>query len=329
VQIATYISDLLYRHECVVLPGYGAFISRRLPAQHFVSSHTIYPPKKGLTFNAQIQQNDGLLVNYVATVASIPYQEAMQEVRNYVRFLDNELDTNGVITIHKIGRFTRNEEQSLQFTPMYLVNYLPEAFGLASHETYAVDRTAIETYVAPPAVATAAVDTTIQEEEETPVVPLHVPAVQTTNTPWLRYAAIGVVLLGVSSLIGYNTYTTSVANNEIVVEEMVQQEITREIQEATFMISNPLPSIELEVTPLIKNYHIVAGAFRDPANADKKVAQLKRNGYEAERIGVNKYGLHNVAFSSHVDRNDAINAMYLLRKQGFTGAWLLTGSLSK
>ncbi len=326
MQIATYISDLLYRHECVVLPGYGAFISRRVPAQHFMSSHTIYPPKKGLTFNAQIQQNDGLLVNYVATVESIPYQEAVQEVRNYVRFLDHELDTNGVITIHKIGRFTRNEEQSLQFTPMYLVNYLPEAFGLTAHETYAVDRTPMETFIPVPVVETAAVETPVLIEEETPVVPLHVPAA--SKTPWLRYAAIGAVLVGLSYT-GFNSYTRNVAQSEIAVEQMANEQFNREIQEATFVIPNPLPGIELEVAPLIKNYHIVAGAFRDPLNADKKVKQLIHKGYEAERIGVNRYGLHNVAFSSHVDRNDAINELYRLRKQGFTGAWLLTGSLSK
>jgi len=328
MQIATYISDLLYRHECVVLPGYGAFISRRVPAQHFASSHTIYPPKKGLTFNAQIQQNDGLLVNHVASVESIPYQEAIQKVRNYVRFLDHELDTNGIITIHKIGRFTRNEEQSLQFTPMYLVNYLPEAFGLTAHETYAVDRTPVA-IVTPVSVATAVNETVleeIQEEEETPVVPLHVPAA--SKTPWLRYAAIGAVLVGLS-YVGFNSYTHHVAENEIAVEEMEDEQFTREIQEATFMIPNPLPSIELEVAPLIKNYHIVAGAFRDPENADKKIAQLQRKGYDAERIGVNRYGLHNVAFSSYADRDDAINELYRLRKEGFTGAWLLTGSLNK
>lgn len=327
MQIATYISDLLYRHECVVLPGFGAFISRRVPAQHFASTHTLYPPKKGLSFNAQIQQNDGLLVNYVATVESIPYQQAVQEVRNYVRFLDHELDTKGVITLHKIGRFTRNEEQSLQFLPMYVVNYLPEAFGLTTHETYAVDRTPVETTI-PVSPAAVIAEPVVEQEKGTPVIPLHVPAAQTTKTPWLRYAAIGAVLVGLS-YVGFNTYNNQVVSNELAIEEMADEQVNRQIQEATFMVSNPLPSIELEVTPLVKNYHIVAGAFRDPSNADKKVTQLKRKGFEAERIGVNKYGLHNVAFSSYADRNDAINELYRLRKEGFTGAWLLTGSLAK
>ena len=95
------------------------------------------------------------------------------------------------------------------------------------------------------------------------------------------------------------------------------------------MISTPLPSVTMEVAPVVKNFHVVAGAFRDPANADKKVAQLIEQGYKAERIGVNKYGLHNVAFGSFVERNDAINELYRLRKLGNEGAWLLSGSLEK
>jgi len=77
----------------------------------------------------------------------------------------------------------------------------------------------------------------------------------------------------------------------------------------------------------VKNFHVVAGAFRDPANADKKVAQLKEQGFAAERIGENRYGLHNVAFGSFVDRDDAINELYRLRKLGFEGSWLLSGNL--
>ena len=182
----TYISDLLYRQECVVIPDFGAFISRRVPAQHFASSHTIYPPKKGLSFNAQIKQNDGLLANYVASAAHLSYEEAVQEIRNYVRFLDQEIDDNGSITIHKVGRFSRNEEKALQFTPMYLVNYLPEAFGLSSHETFAIDRIP----VAPEVLYNK------ELSDDVPVAVLETP--NANYGSWVRYAAVGAVLLGLS-----------------------------------------------------------------------------------------------------------------------------------
>ena len=317
MQMAHYISDLLYRHECVVVPDFGAFISRRVPAQHFASSHTIYPPKKGLSFNAQIKQNDGLLANHVASVQNCSYEQAVQEIRNYVRSLDKEIDNNGSVTIHKVGRFSRSEENALQFTPMYLVNYLPEAFGLSSHETFAIDR------VKKPVAITSEEQ---EEQETTPVIPLETS--RSNSGSWVRYAAAGVILIGLS-FAGYKGYQEQARVDAIAVEQMTNETVTNTIESASFLISDPLPSIELAVAPLEKKYHVVAGAFRDPANAEKRVAQLKRKGFDAKRIGVNKYGLHNVAFSSFVERNDAINDLNRMRALGFDQAWLFTGKLPK
>jgi hypothetical protein len=316
MQIASCISDLLYRHECVVVPDFGAFISRRVAAQHFASSHTIYPPKKGLSFNVQIKQNDGLLANYVASVSNISYPKAVQEIRDYVRFLDQEIEDKGSITIHKVGRFSRNEEKALQFTPMYLVNYLPEAFGLSSHETYAVNRV--------PRAPMEAIDSELVEE--IPVIALA--TIKTNSSSWVRYAAMGVVIFGFI-FIGVKGYQVQVSEDAIAVEKMSREIVNAKIESASFLISKPLPSITIDVAPLEKKFHIVAGAFRQPANADKRVAQLQDKGYDAKRIGVNTYGLHNVAFSSFVQRDDAINALNKLRALGFEQAWLFAGSLPK
>lgn len=314
MQMPTYISDLLYRQECVVIPDFGAFISRRVPAQHFASSHTIYPPKKGLSFNAQIKQNDGLLANYVASASHLSYEEAVQEIRNYVRFLDQEIDDNGSVTIHKVGRFSRNEEKALQFTPMYLVNYLPEAFGLSSHETFAIDRIPVPSEVA----------SNKELSNDVPVVALETP--HTNSGSWVRYAAVGAVLLGLSYA-GFSGYVEQAEKDAIVVDQMAEELVDAKIESASFLISDPLPKINISVAPLERKYHVVAGAFRISENADKRVAQLKRKGFDAKRIGVNKYGLHNVAFSSFVERNDAINELNKLRALGFDEAWLFTGKL--
>lgn len=314
MQIATYISDLLYRHDCVVVPDFGAFITRRVPAQHFASSHTIYPPKKGLSFNAQIKQNDGLLASYTASVAHISYDVAVQEIRNYVRLLDQQLEEKGAITIPKIGRFTQGQDSALQFTPLYLVNYLPEAFGLASHETFAIDR------------AQVATQTTITEASQDDQTVVLENSTSTNTISWVRYAAAATIILGLGYT-GSKVYEEQLSKNNAAIEQMANATVDAQIENASFLITDPLPSIIINVAPLEKNYHIVAGAFRDSANADKRVAQLQQQGYDAQRIGVNKYGLHNVAFSSFEKRNDAINELNKLRAIGFENAWLLTGAL--
>ena len=59
MQLETYISDLLYRYECVSVPGFGAFLTQRVSAKINDTTNTFYPPKKTVSFNEQIQKNDG------------------------------------------------------------------------------------------------------------------------------------------------------------------------------------------------------------------------------------------------------------------------------
>src|SRR5690554_7220130 len=81
--ITTYISDLLYRYECVILPGFGAFLTRNQSARIDEETNSFYPPSKVISFNRQLQANDGLLANYVASVENCSYEIALRQVRNF------------------------------------------------------------------------------------------------------------------------------------------------------------------------------------------------------------------------------------------------------
>ncbi len=50
MQLETYISDLLYRYECVVVPEFGAFLTQRESAKIHESTNAFYPPKKVVVF---------------------------------------------------------------------------------------------------------------------------------------------------------------------------------------------------------------------------------------------------------------------------------------
>jgi hypothetical protein len=71
-------------------------------------------------------------------------------------------------------------------------------------------------------------------------------------------------------------------------------------------------------------HHIVAGAFRFRKNADKKIRQLKRRGYDATYIGTNKFGLHMVNYDSFTDVGEALNALKLIKRSQSSEAWLLS-----
>ena len=89
MQLSPYIKDLLYRYECVIIPGFGAFLANYTSATIDADSSTFYPPGKTISFNRQLQTNDGLLANYVASVEGTSYELALQKIRN---FTDDECD---------------------------------------------------------------------------------------------------------------------------------------------------------------------------------------------------------------------------------------------
>jgi len=76
-------------------------------------------------------------------------------------------------------------------------------------------------------------------------------------------------------------------------------------------------------------YHLIAGAFRNPKNALKKVNQLKRLGYKARILGSNGRGLTHVTFDSYDNKQQALNSLSKIRKEVDKSAWLLVREFSQ
>ncbi|MBW1293956.1 SPOR domain-containing protein [Aquimarina litoralis] len=344
---AKYISELLYRYECVILPGFGAFLTKRQPAMIQESTHAFFPPQKLISFNSQLQNNDGLLANYIATAENISYTDAVAKIQRYVLWLQNKMSAGNRLELEGIGAFYTSVENTLQFEPYQNTNYLSEAFGLNSFISPSILREKeIKTVL--PEVATSTVTRETYKEqveaiEET--APIAFTPEKRRQRPYLKYAAVlgfGVIL-GSLALYQVNTQT-NLENDRITIN--AEREIENRIQEATFEITSPLPAINLNIIKSEENtvvenseteettvtnssakYHIVAGAFRIKANAAKKVNKLKAKGFEARLIGINKYGLHQVVYNSFENRLEALTALQNIKKQQDRRAWLLVQEL--
>ncbi len=107
INLTEHIAYLISRHDCVIMPGLGALISRRVPA-HFDSVRSTYlPPRRELTFNATINVTDGLLASSVSRKERIPYVKAAEAVEMEMDSLRHQLDLDGELIIPRIGRFSR------------------------------------------------------------------------------------------------------------------------------------------------------------------------------------------------------------------------------
>lgn len=304
--LAKYISDLLYRYECVIVPNFGGFVTNEISARVNNYTHTFYAPSKQLTFNSHLQNNDGLLVNYVAGTKNISYSNAVEFIETEVNFWKNSLKKEE-LELENIGSFNLNSEGKLIFEPNNTVNYLTSSFGLSSYVSPAVKRIAYKEQVR-------------QLETVAPILPSEE---NKRKTPaFIKYAATAAIIFALGSA-GWNQYQTHQYNNMVAKAEQQQQKVEKTIQEATFVISNPLPAITLNVTKETFNYHIIAGAFREPENAEKKLIQLIEKGYNAKILGVNKWNLTQVAYESFNSKNDAINTLNKIKRTESSEAWLL------
>ena len=149
-----------------------------------------------------------------------------------------------------------------------------------------------------------------------------------SNNSWFKYAAVAVLILGLGGFGGAKYYNNSIENHNQLAQEEANAQLDAKVQEATFVISNPLPAATLSLEKQTGNYHIVAGAFRVEANSDKKVKQLRNKGYKARKIGENRYGLHEVVYSSFETRAEAQRALYEIRREHNRDAWLLIKNLN-
>lgn len=313
MQLATYIKDLLYRYECVIIPGFGAFLTQHHSARIDLDTNTFHPPGKTLSFNRQLQTNDGLLANYVASAENCSYETALQQIRNFTGKLSLQLSEGETVSIQNIGEFMLNNERSVQFVPADRQNFNAASFGLSSFVSPAISRVVYK-------------EETEKLESEVPL--LFTPEKRMAR-PYLKYAAIGLIAIMATGFGGIKLYEGQVQKHNFVQKQQADSLVDKRIEEATFVISNPLPAMDITFEKETGRYHIVAGAFRIENNARKKVKQLLDKGYNARQIGKNKYGLHQVVYKSYDNRIEALRALRTLKNTENKDAWMLVRDLGK
>ncbi|PID69322.1 MAG: hypothetical protein CR989_02230 [Flavobacteriales bacterium] len=307
LNLSSYIKELLYRYECVIVPEFGGFVTNTKSAIISSYSNTFYPPHKIVTFNSHLKNNDGLLANYIAATDQVPYESAINfikfEVAEWFEVL-KETD----LELEDIGKFSLDGNATLHFESHISNNFLTDAHGLSPIAIYKTKR---EEYLAtaPKAVIT----------------PKSKPVKKENN--WIKYAAVFVIGLSLLGLAGNAIYQNYTENNQLKVAHKEQKNIEHKIEKATFVVTEALPSISFDVSLNTKPYHLIAGAFRYPENAQRLVNKLIEQGYDARILGVNKWGLTQVSFNSYTDRNEAINNLYNIQRNVNENAWLLVQDL--
>ena len=229
MQIEKHISDLLYRYQCVTVPGFGAFLTETVSAHVTGSASSFFPPKKVVSFNANVKNNDGLLANHVALQEKMSYELAVIKIGDVVNEWTYLLQNRNRVVLKNIGEISVNNEMNWVFEPANTVNYLTDSFGLSSFVSPEITREVLKQEVE-------------ALEEKAPII--FTPE-RKRDYSYLKYAAIFVVMLGAGGF-GYKTYyDQQIETKTLAVQKNVQEKVQQQIQQATFVINAPVEAVEL------------------------------------------------------------------------------------
>ena len=308
MKLDQYISDLLYRYQCVTIPGFGAFVAEIVPAQINGSAANFLPPRKVITFNTNIKNNDGLLANHISANENLSFEMATTKIQEEVSLWVNQLENRNSISFEKIGAISVNgEEKNWVFEPVQTTNFLTSSFGLTTIISPEIKREVYKKEVE-------------ALEEKTPLV---ITPERKKEYSFLKYAAVFALFTTVG-LFGYKTYNDQqVAEQTLVAQKNVQAKVQEQIQQATFFIKTPEIPVELPVTKEKLPFHLIAGAFRSEENAQKALQMLVDQGFKAEILEKNKYDLYPVAYGSFATLEEAEMEKQKLKSEVDAEAWLL------
>ena len=287
MKISSYIFELLQSHDCVIVPNFGALVARNISAKISSDGSKIFPPNKELSFNKNLVKNDGLLINAISSNENISYEGAEQKIINWVRRTNKKLEKQRYIEIKNIGSISL-ENTKYVFVPNQNSVFLKSSYGFNSIDSSQITRRQ-----------------------------------KSINNNYLKYAAILIVFLSLTGVFTKSYFDSVNEFNKASYAE-ANLEIEKKIQKATFNINTSLPVVKLPIRKQYGSFHIIAGSFRLEENSLRMISQLKEKGFiEARKVGVNKFGLLQVAYNSYDTVEEARLALSEIRTKQDLNAWLL------
>ncbi len=128
-KLGIHIAALLRRHDCVVVPTFGAFIAQYKSSELNLTTGKLTPPSKMLAFNPELRHNDALLISALAQAESYSYSEAEHEIVEFVKAWQEDINLQGIVSLKNVGRFVADVNGRLHFLPEGH-NYNNDVFGM-------------------------------------------------------------------------------------------------------------------------------------------------------------------------------------------------------
>lgn len=286
-QLSLHIEYLLLRHDCVIVPGFGAFINVHKSASVDASTGIIMPGTREVRFNGALTHDDGLLANSFARRGNIGFAEGREMLRRETESLRASLETDGEATLGRLGILSLDQEGHISFRPMRDAAALVRELG----------------YLAAPMVSKT--DTTPSSEEEKPIYELSDEEESTIQkeTPQRKgrkfdtdrnyYIAINKIfartaasfLLVVGLLVGFlmPEFGGREERAAVIPTQKVEKMAREKVKDAVADAPKAIPAAEAPEREHLP-YHLIVATFHSAKEADNFVALHADSNYHLKVI---------------------------------------------
>jgi len=313
--IEYYISQLLYKNDCVIVMNFGGFVCSSISANLNKKTGILTPPNKSILFNPQLKDNDGLLINHIAQSEGISQEDSKINLLKFVEQSLKNLNKFKSCRFEEIGLFTLNSDKNIIFTQDLKTNYNLNSFGFQDIINNKITRDNSE----------------IIEES----LKLIKKKNNFTTKRLLKAAAIIIPLIGISFLSitqedRINNIYTQIANvnpisfkkdNVSVLKDQGNKEIKIKQEIQPEIINNEVSQVFKEVIIPSQKFYIIAGAFSIEKNANKLKNRLNSWNYNSSIIKNDK--MMRVSYDSFDSKEQALISLSKIRKEN-PQAWILT-----
>lgn len=330
IELSKHIESLLLKHNCVIIPGLGGFVTQYMPARYIEEENLYLPPYRSVGFNARLTLNDGLLVQSYMQACDTSYPEAVRIIDEAVSDIKRELQEKGEFELNGIGRLTLNVNGLYDFDPSRSGVLSPELYGL---DSFCIERIERQQEAAAPKTP---------KKKRSRIIKKTAKAYEfSINKEIVNYVAAAVVALffyfvwatPVNDISTARPNEASMFSHAIVPEKAAPapKAATPKAKVATPVGAPaekaaaqkaPLPETKPDVQPQ-ERFTIVLASSITKKNAETFVEQLKAQGITGTEV-VQRRKMVRVVCNRYATQDEAQAALNSLRSKAlFSEAWVL------
>jgi nucleoid DNA-binding protein len=348
MKIGIYISELLFEHESVILPGLGEFYTRYNPARFVPELQKVESPSKQVAFNPGKTEGDTPLVDYLAEKEGMDTERVRRYLDNFAAEVRQLLSEGKQFKLEKIGILSTAPDGHLLLEPDRSVNYLSEAAGMGSitqPEKKAEGAPLPEPGEEAPAAAAAPAASPVPPAD-TP--PEEAAGIRKTELPpalrWVAYTVVPLLVIIIILALNFSFFfgeggllrsgkqaTEAPAavpadppETEAAVEEPARD--AGQAAEETPEVTPPAGDAATAAAPRTDGptYYIVVGSFPDREVADRYVERLRAQGASQAAVFMQTgFGYHRVAYAVYNDLSEAEAVLETVKEQINQDAYIL------